>query len=205
MNPDKKKNGRPSKLTDAQKEDARQRLLAGESAASIARSLKVDDKVIRRLKSETGKDASGNKRFPVDTIRDAAHKSLQNDLNDPAVRPLLESMGDEDRNLFHKHKHDLMEITLHLSMAAKYSAQNAHKLTRMAQTEFSKMDEATPMSGEGAGDNANLLRDGMMLHASATEASKIPMKFFEIATKQVAPPLDPSVPRTIVHVNAPDD
>lgn len=200
-----KKPGRPSKLTDTQREEARRRLLDGESAVSIASIMQVDSKTIRRLRTEIGKDSSGRKRFPVNVIRDAAHKSLQNDLDDPAVRPLLESMGDEDRNLFYRHKHDLMEITLHLSMAAKYSAQNAHKLTRMAQTEFGKMDEDTPMSGDGSGDNASLLRDGMILNASATEAAKIPMKFFEIATKQVAQPLDPSVPRTIVHVHAPDD
>ena len=140
MAQNKKTAGRKSKLTDEQREDIRKRLLKGEQAASLGREYGVDDKVIRRLKSQPSKDGN-TVRVPVQDVKDAAHKSMQNDLSDPVIRPLLDVMGQKDRDLFYAHKADLMEVAMQLNMAARYSAQNAHKLSRMAQTQLSKINE----------------------------------------------------------------
>ncbi len=175
--------GRPSRLTDEQKEDVRKRLLAGEAATSIGRRYGVDEKVIRRIKSEVCK-TDGKARLPVDTIKEAAQKSLQNDLQDPDVRTALEKMGAQDRDLFYNHKNDLLEITLQLNLSSKLSAQNAHKLAAMAQNHLSKIETDGVID-----DEARLtLKDAMSLQMSSNEAAKQPMKLYEIATKQPPPP-----------------
>ena len=199
MEADKPKYGRPSKLTDEQKEDVRKRLLAGEKALHLAREYKVDEKVIRRLKSEPAK-TDGITRVPVEQIKAAAEKSVANDLNDPVIRPLLEQMGNQDRDLFYNHKNDLLEISMSLNLSAKLSAQNAHKLAAMAQNHLNKVEIDAQLDG----DSRKNIMDAMELQASSNECAKQPMKVFEIAVK-VPPKVDPNAKREIVLVNAPDD
>jgi hypothetical protein len=185
MAQNKKIAGRKSKLTDAQRDDIRRRILAGEQCASLGREYGVDDKVIRRLKSLPSKDGN-TVRVPVKSVKDAAHKSMQNDLSDPIIRPLLDIMGQKDRDLFYAHKADLMEVAMQLNMTARYSAQNAHKLSRMAQAHLSKINEESPNDDGGR----ELLNDAMMYQDAANESSKVPLKLFEIATKQPPPPIE---------------
>jgi len=174
---------RPPKLSAEIKEEIRRKLLAGERPVDLAPEYGVTIKTISRMKREAQYPENGHMRVPVDDIKAAAAKSLQNDLADPIVRPLLEAMGDQDRSLFYSHKADLMEITLQLSMASKYSAQNAHKLSRMAQAQLSKINEDAPTEDGGR----DLLNNAMMYQAGANECAKTPMKLFEIATKQPPP------------------
>ena len=192
MTQNKKIAGRKSKLTDAQRDDIRKRLLAGEQCASLGREYGVDSKVIRRLKSLPSKD--GNiVRVPVELVKEAANKSMQNDLTDPVIRPLLEAMGQKDRDLFFAHKADLLEVAMQLNMAARYSAQNAHKLSRMAQTQLSKINEESPNEEGGQG----FLNSALIFQDAANESSKIPLKLFEIATKQPPPPSEDKPMRII--------
>lgn len=161
----------------------RRRLLAKETAKSIARDFGVDDKVIRRMKSEITKDGAEN-RLPVGQIMEAAEKSVQNDLTDPVIRPLLEIMGEKDRDLFFKHKDGLLEVTLQLNLASRLSAQNAHKLAAMAQNHLNKIETNGILDAE----TRPILNDAMELQSCSNEAAKQPMKLFEIATKQPPPP-----------------
>jgi hypothetical protein len=178
------KQGRPSKLSPEQRETIRQRLVSGGKPTLIAREYGVDPKVIQRIK--TGYTKEGDKpRASTDSIKAIAQKSLQNDLADPGIRPMLETMNEQDRSLFYAHKADLMEITLQLNMAARFSAQNAHKLSRMAQYQLSKLNEEAP--GEDGGPA--LLINAAGFQEMANDAAKIPLKVFEIATKQ--PPTPP--------------
>lgn len=202
MSKEKSNRGRKSKLTDAQREEIRKRLLKGEQCASIAREHGVDPKVIRRIKSESSNGSKpGTIRMPVAEIKQVAEKSVLNDLSDPEIRPLLETMGDEDRNLFYAHKNDLMEISLHLNMASKFSALNAHKLAKMAQNHLNKLEDDSKIDGE----TVTVLNDAARLQAESNEAAKQPMKLYEIATRQPPPPPPPNSERRIVFENAPPE
>jgi hypothetical protein len=177
------KRGRKSKIPDGDRPKIRLRLVAGESAKSIAREYGVDDKVIRRINKEAATE-DGEVRLPVETIKEASEKSLANDLNDPSIRKVLELAGESDRDLFYSHKADLLEITLQLNLASMLSAQNAHKLAKMAQNHLSKIEDDAKLDSESRA----VLSDAMALQASSNEAAKQPMKLFEIATKQPPPP-----------------
>jgi hypothetical protein len=149
----------------------------------------VSDRHIRRIKNE-GKEAKGNEapRLPASDVKMAAARSVENDLNDPLIRPLLDSMGNEDRSLFHSHKSDLLEIVMQTNMASRYSAQNAHKLARMAQTELNKVDEQAVAGTKEADHNLDTLRLALGYQAASNEAAKQPMKLLEITLKAPAPP-----------------
>jgi len=178
---------RKSKLTPEQWEEIRKRVIAGEHVRALAKefSERIGEAITEAaIRKAVKKPSAESKRIPVDAVKAAALQSVRNDLDDPKIRPLLDVMGDADRNLFHNHKADLLEITLQLNMASKYSAQNAHKLSRMAQTELGKMDEDKPPDEE----TEKLLRNAMAFQVASNEAAKQPMKLFEIATKQPPPP-----------------
>lgn len=198
MEPIKPKRGRKSKLSDVKKDEIRKRLLAGEGSAGLGREYGVDEKVIRRIKAEPAKDEDGTPRLPVDQIKEAARKSLENDLNDPVVRSLLDNANEEDRGLFYSHKADLAETALQLSLSAKLHAQNAHKLAAMAQNHFNKLDLESPLTAE----TRPILADAMELTACSNESSKQPLKLFEIAGRNsnAAPP----GPRKVILINEPD-
>lgn len=187
MHPDQSKQpakrGRKSKIPDGDKPNIRRRLLSGETAMSIAREYGVDDKVIRRINKEEAIE-DGERRLPVEIVKEASEKSLANDLNDPSIRKVLELAGESDRDLFYSHKADLLEITLQLNLASMLSAQNAHKLAKMAQNHLSKIEDDAKLDSESRA----VLSDAMALQASSNEAAKQPMKLFEIATKQPPPP-----------------
>jgi len=185
---------RKSKLTEEQWEDIRKRVIAGESVRGLAAEYSkiiggtISEAAIRqRIKTTTGG------RVSVDSIKLAAQKSLQNDLSDPEIRPILESIGPKDWDLFHSHKSDLLEMTMHLNLAAKLSAQNAHKLAEMAQNHLSKVETDAELDA----DTRISINDAMMLQSCSNESSKQPMKLFEIATKQ-PPPLPEDKPLRII-------
>lgn len=183
MNTPKKKVGRKSKIPEGEREKIRARLMRGDTMADIARDYGVDPKVIQRMK-HLAKQEGGETRLPVGMIKQAAEKSLENDLRDPVVRNLLEIAGQSDRDLFYNHKNDLLEITMQLNLSCKFSAQNAHKLAAMAHNHLSKLETTALLDSE----SKETLNKAMVLQDASNESAKQPMKLFEIATKQPPPP-----------------
>jgi hypothetical protein len=182
----KKQPGRKSKLTPEQWEEVRKERLAGSGWAELERKWKVNEATIRsHLREPSGKDKN---RVPIDAVQTAARKSVENDLRDPLIGPVLEKMGDQDRALFHAHKSDLLEIVAQMNLASRYSAQNAHKLARMAQIHLGKVDEeAAPGSPEAQVNDATITY-AMALQAGSNESAKQPMKLLEITFKAPPPP-----------------
>lgn len=183
---------RPPKLSLQDKETIRRRLLAGEKQVDLAAEYAVNVKTISRIYIESPVE-EGEPRLPVAKIKEAAQKSLDNDLNDPVVRELLEKAGQSDRDLFQSHKADLLETVLQLNIAVKISAQNAAKLARMSKNHFDKLEDDSPLNSE----NRLIKNDAMELQVDSNEAIKAPMKFFEIATKQPPPPPEDKPVRVI--------
>lgn len=182
----KKQPGRKSKLTPEQWEEVRKERMAGAGWAELERKWKVNEATIRtHLRDPSGKDKN---RVPIDAVQAAARKSVENDLRDPAILPVLEKMGDADRALFHAHKADLLEIVHQMNLAGRYSAQNAHKLARMAQQNLSKVDEEAAPGTPDAARNDTIITYAMALQSASVEAAKIPLKLVEITLKAPPPP-----------------
>jgi hypothetical protein len=170
---------RPSKLSEEQWERIRQRVLAGESVNGLAKEYGISEGAIRQ---KVKKQRAG--RISTTEIKEAVARSVQNDLNDPVVRDVLERAGQHDRDLFQSHKADLLETILQLNITVKIAAQNAAKLARMSKVHFDKLEDDSPLNAE----NRVIKADAMELQVDSNEAIKAPMKFFEIATKQPPPP-----------------
>lgn len=122
--------GRPSKLTDAQWESIGKRLLAGESAASLAREFKVSK-------------ASVSVRFSkrIETVKSVANQIVETEealsLLNVSEQMAARSLADE-----------LKAISVHLAGAARYGAATAHRLSGIAHNKVAEIDDATPLNEE---------------------------------------------------------
>jgi len=161
--------GRRSSLTAKQWEYVGKQLLPphNRSARSLARELNTSEASIRRKFPSRRKD-----------VKDVANQIIAAEDNFKQL-PLASQI--DALTLID----EIKTTRTHLMSAANYSAMNAHLLTRIANTELNKIDEAD-VANQGA-----LLMTAMTYQSSATEASKIPLKLFEIASR----------PQTAIQIN----
>lgn len=143
--------GRPSKLTDAQWEAIGKRLLAGESAASLAKEFGVDRAAVTRRFSQRNA-----------TVKSVAHQIVETEralsfLN-AAEQIAACSLADE-----------LKAISGHLAGAARFGAATAHRLSGIAHSKASEIDDAQPLNEESIG----ALKGIAALTKLANEASEI--------------------------------
>jgi hypothetical protein len=118
--------GRPSKLTVAQWETIKTRILAGEKPADLAREFGV---------SKTAISVQVSKR--IETVREVANKMVNTEV---ALRALpiadqLSAVSLAD---------SLRSISEHLASAANFGAATARRLAGIAHTHSAKVDEVNP-------------------------------------------------------------
>lgn len=118
--------GRPSKLTEAQWDILKQRLVAGEKAADLAREYGVSKSAISGRVSKRAETISSVAQQLV-----AADKALK-DL--PLTEQVMTlSLVDE-----------LKSISTHMAGAGKFSAASAHRLAGIAHGLVQQIDDAEP-------------------------------------------------------------
>ncbi|UOD28774.1 helix-turn-helix domain-containing protein [Massilia violaceinigra] len=122
---------RPSKLTDAQWEKIGKRLLAGESASSLAREFGVSKANVSARFSERVRNV---KSVANQIVATEAAMSLLNVSEQLAARSLAD---------------DLKAISQHLAGAARFGAMTAHRLSGIAQGRVEEIDDASPLNEEG--------------------------------------------------------
>lgn len=142
--------GRPSKLTDAQWESVGKRLLAGESAFSLAKEFGVDRAAVTRRFSQ----------------RNATVKAVANQIveTETALSFLNAAEQIAARNL----ADDLKAISGHLAGAARFGAATAHRLSGIAHSKVAEIDDTAPLA-----ENILTLKDVSILTKMANEASEI--------------------------------
>lgn len=121
---------RPSKLTDAQWESIGKRLLAGESAAGLAREFGVSKAALSGRFSERTKRIKSVANQIVDTERALSFLNVSEQL---AARSLAD---------------DLKAISDHLAGAARFGAATAHRLLGIAHGKVAEIDDSTPLTAE---------------------------------------------------------
>lgn len=117
---------RPSKLTEVQWEKIGNRLLAGESAASLAREFQVSKSVI---------SARFSKR--LETVRNTAGLIVEAD------NALAKLNITEQHSAFNL-ANELMAISTHVSQGARYGAMTFHRLAGVANQHAQTLDDANP-------------------------------------------------------------
>ena len=141
--------GRKSKLTDAQWEQIRLRMLEGESGRALAEEFSVSETAIRKKLSSR-----------VSEIKVVANQiaSAQTALSKLPISSQISA-----QTLAHR----LLSISNHLASAADYGAATAHRLSALAHSEVEKIDDASPLT---SGDS---LRGIAALTSLANESGKI--------------------------------
>jgi hypothetical protein len=143
--------GRPSKLTDAQWEQIGKRLLAGESAGSLAREFGVDKAAISRRFSQRNATIKTVAKQIVETDRALSFLNASEQI---AARSLAD---------------DLKAISEHMAGAARFGAATAHRLSGIAHSKVAEIDDAeitAPASIEA-------LKSVAVLTKMANESSEI--------------------------------
>lgn len=142
---------RPSKLTDAEWEKIGKRLLAGESASSLAREFGVSKAAV-----------SGRFSERVKNIKDAANQIV-------AAESALSKLNVSEQIAARSLADDLKAISEHLAGAARYGAMTAHRLSGIAQGKVLNIDDAQPLDDKSRKE----LSDIAALTKMANEASDI--------------------------------
>jgi hypothetical protein len=122
--------GRPSKLTDAQWEAIGKRLLANESAASLAREYGVSKAVISARFSKRTETIKTVAKQIVDVERSLSFLNVSEQI---AARSLAD---------------DLKAISEHLAGAARFGAATSHRLAGIAHNKVAEIDDAQPLTEE---------------------------------------------------------
>ena len=143
--------GRPSKLTDAQWEAIRKRLLAGEVGRELAREFGVVESAIR-------------KRFgaQIKQIKDVANQIV-------ATEVALKALPVSAQISAHDYAAQLRAITTHTVGAAQYGAAISHRLMGIAHDKVMEIDDASPLGDE----SAQTLKGIAVLTRMANESSEI--------------------------------
>jgi hypothetical protein len=144
---------RPSKLTDAQWEKIGKRLLAGESASSLAREFGVSKASVSARFSER-----------VKNVKDAANQIV-------AAEAALSKLNVSEQLAARSLADDLKAISEHLAGAARFGAATAHRLSGIAHSEVSKIDDGSPLEP----DSLESLKGIAVLTKLANAASEIPL------------------------------
>jgi AcrR family transcriptional regulator len=143
--------GRPSKLTDAQWEQIGKRLLAGESAADLAREFGVSKAAVSMRFSKRNETIKDVAKQIVETERALSFLNVSEQM---AARSLAD---------------DLKAISEHLAGAARYGSATAHRLSGIAHSKASEIDDASPLTPE----SIESLKGIAVLTKMANEASEI--------------------------------
>lgn len=143
--------GRPPKLSNAQWEQIRLRLLEGESARALGREFGVSEAAIRKKVSAQ-----------VSEIKSVANQiaSAQTALSKLPIGSQISAQTMAQR---------LMSISNHLASAADYGAATAHRLAGLAQGKVAEIDDAAPLTDE----SLTALKGVAVLTKLANEASEI--------------------------------
>lgn len=173
---------RPSKLTDAQWEKIGKRLLAGESASSLAREFGISKAAVSGRFSERNRN-----------VKDAANQILA---ADSALSKLNVSEQIAARSL----ADDLKAISEHLAGAARFGAATAHRLSGIANAKVAEISDSDPISEK----SMESLRGISVLGKMANEASEIGVNLLRAnkdhvdainaAARDAAAKKDPTVP-----------
>jgi hypothetical protein len=143
---------RPSKLTDAQWEAIGKRLLAGESAASLAREFGVSKAAVSGRFSERNQKIKNVANQIVETERALSFLNVSEQL---AARSLAD---------------DLKAISEHLAGAARFGAATSHRLAGIAHNKVAQIDDAKPLDDD---DSLKSLKSIAVLTRMANDASEI--------------------------------
>jgi len=153
---------RPSKLTDAQWEKIGKRLLAGESASSLAREFGVSKAAISGRFSERLKN-----------VKDAANQIV-------AAESALSKLNVSEQLAARSLADDLKAISEHLAGAARYGAATAHRLSGIAHSKVAEIDDVDPLNVE----SMESLKGIAILTKMANTASEIPLNLLK-ANKEI--------------------
>lgn len=144
--------GRPSKLSEKQWGEIKQRLLKGEKAADLAREYGVSKTRISERFSER-----------IGTVKAVANQLVA---ADAALRALPVTEQVQALSL----ADELRAISMHLAGAAKYSAATSHRLSGIAHAKVQEIDDAAPLDDE----SREALKDVAVLTKIANDAAVIP-------------------------------
>lgn len=122
--------GRPSKLTDAQWSDIQRRLLAGETARSLAREYGLSEAAIRK-KYGAHKNISTQSAQVRSTAEKLADAQTALQALTPAQRPVAIDLADK-----------LRSISTNYASAADLSTKTALRMLHLANQEAGKIDDA---------------------------------------------------------------
>lgn len=167
---------RPSKLTDAQWEKIGKRLLAGESASSLAREFGIGKATI-------------SERFAnrIKSVKDAANQIV-------AAESALSKLNVSEQIAARSLADDLKAISQHLAGAARFGAATAHRLSGIAHSKVAEIDDSAPMSGE----STETLKGIAVLTKMANEASEIPLGLLK-ANKEMVDDINKGGDATDMH------
>jgi hypothetical protein len=165
--------GRPSKLTEAQWDEIRRRLLDGERAADLAREYGVSK---TRISENVSKRANA--------VKDVAKQIVA---AEASFRKLSVSEQFDTVSILR----NLTDTLGHLSSAAAYNAATAHRLAGIAHLKAAEIDDAAPLTEESLG----ALKGIAVLTRMANEASEIGLNLVRankevFANSEDAPSLD---------------
>ena len=119
--------GRPSKLTPAQWEEIKARVLAGEAASDLAREFGVSRASVSKHVSKQ-----------IGNVKVVANQLV-------AADDALRAMPVSQQLLTLKLADELRAISMHLAGAAKYGAATAHRLAGVAHGLVQNIDDAKPL------------------------------------------------------------
>lgn len=142
---------RPSKLTDAQWETIKKRLLAGEKAADLAREYKVSKAAISNRVSKR-----------IETVKAIANQLL-------TAEKALRSLPVSEQLLTLSLADELRAISTHLAGAGKYGAATAHRLSGIANAKVQEIDDGAPLNAE----SLEVLKGVAVLTKVANDSSQI--------------------------------
>lgn len=153
---------RPSKLKPEQWTEIIKRLLAGEKAADLAREYGV---------SKTAISTRVSKR--TETIQTVAHQVV-------AAERALSELPISEQLLAVNLASKLRAISDNLASAAQYGAQTAHRLSALANSEVSKVDDAEPLKSieslKGVAALTKLANDSASIALNLLAANKDTVK-----------------------------
>jgi hypothetical protein len=163
--------GRQSKLTDAQWDEVKQRVLNGESRRAVAREYGISESALREKISAQ-----------ISEVKDVANQIVA---TDRALRALPISAQVSAINLAQK----LTSISNHMVCAAEFGAATANHLLSIAHRHAAKVDEANPTSKK----STTALNGVLALTKAANDASEIGMNLLR-ANKEAVADLTRKVP-----------
>jgi hypothetical protein len=166
--------GRKSALSERQWEEIEKRLLAGESASSLAREFGVGKSTISERSAKR-----------VARVKAAASLMVQAETTfaalDISEKISARSLADE-----------LKEISAHLASAARFGSATAHRLSGIAHAKVQEIDDAKPLDAE----SMETLKGIAVLTRMANDASTIGVNLLSANKDQVKlvnePPQAPS-------------